>query len=397
MKYQSDINNILIIGAGIAGLTAAYWLNHYGFSVEIIERAPTPARGRGYLLDFWGAGFSVAEKMGIIEKLAKKSDLFDKFIFLDSAGNTESFFHIAQAQKLHQHRIFTLFRSEFENTLYSAVKDFLPIRYGVTAENLVEQENHVIAYFSDQTKKTFDLVIGADGTHSLTRTYVSQAPLYYLGYQLVAAIQKAPIQLDHSLYTYCLPERQVSVCPISRDEWVVFYTYRSAQPKKALKDPYIVAKEAFRGARWVVPELLDALENAKELFFDDLAQVRLENWHRGRIVLIGDACQCLTLAAGQGASMAMAGAYILADRLHRSKENYQAALTQYESIMKPGMVQKQKTTEAFLKLYMPGETEGLNQRNFYTRHFFKAIYEKTAIERFFGSLESRNGSEGALT
>ena len=62
---------VLIVGAGIAGPTTAYWLQKAGHEVTIVERAPQ-LRSGGYLIDFWGAGFDVAEKMGIVPELRRR-------------------------------------------------------------------------------------------------------------------------------------------------------------------------------------------------------------------------------------------------------------------------------------------------------------------------------------
>ncbi|HEU4569758.1 MAG TPA: hypothetical protein VFS07_04245, partial [Gemmatimonadales bacterium] len=63
--------NILIVGAGIAGPTLAYWLERAGHVPTLVERAPAPRQG-GYLIDFWGAGFDVADRMGIVPEVMRR-------------------------------------------------------------------------------------------------------------------------------------------------------------------------------------------------------------------------------------------------------------------------------------------------------------------------------------
>src|SRR3989338_889259 len=79
-NHVSMTKKILIIGAGIAGLTAAYWLHRYGFDVEIVEKSNQCPRNPGYLMDFWGAGFDVCEKMQLLDALTQKSFSFNEFI-----------------------------------------------------------------------------------------------------------------------------------------------------------------------------------------------------------------------------------------------------------------------------------------------------------------------------
>src|SRR6185369_11202606 len=62
---------VLISGAGIAGPTLAYWLAHYGFTPTIVEKAPRLRTG-GYIIDFWGAGFEIADRMGLLPEIRRK-------------------------------------------------------------------------------------------------------------------------------------------------------------------------------------------------------------------------------------------------------------------------------------------------------------------------------------
>ena len=93
---------------------------------------------------------------------------------------------------------------------------------------------------------------------------------------------------------------------------------------------------------WLVPQLLEKTQRVDDFFFDAAAQIQMEKWHNGRIALAGDACQCLTLLAGQGASMGMAGAYLLASELHNLNGDYRTAFPAYEQKLKPEIERRQK-------------------------------------------------------
>ena len=62
-------NTVLVCGAGIAGPTLAYWLKRFGFAPTLLERAPVSFRSSGYVIDFWGLGYDIAEKMGLLRQL----------------------------------------------------------------------------------------------------------------------------------------------------------------------------------------------------------------------------------------------------------------------------------------------------------------------------------------
>ncbi|MDP1575016.1 MAG: FAD-dependent monooxygenase [Coxiellaceae bacterium] len=375
------MKTVLIVGAGIAGLTAAYWLNHYGFSVDVIEKSECPKK-EGYLIDFWGAGFNVCEKMGILPLLSKKDFPLKHFIFIDAGGEIESSFSISELRILQKQRVFTIFRGELEKILYDSVS-LLPVRTYTTIIRMENSTDGVMAYFNDETSKKYDLVIGADGAHSKTRECIfgdEKQFSHYLGYQVAACIQPCSAVLERSLYTYSNIGKQATVCFLENKRAATFYVYAEAAEK--INNPEEKLIQAFRGSGWIMPELIDQLKNVDTVFFDALSQINLPVWHKNRVVLIGDASHCLTLAAGQGASMAMAGAYILATLLHKNADHYQEAFLQYQNIMQPGMQHKQRESQKFLAGFIPQSDLVKQRRNFYTRYFFKAMFEKTAIEDF---------------
>ena len=76
---------------------------------------------------------------------------------------------------------------------------------------------------------------------------------------------------------------------------------------------------------------LAELERTEELYFDSVSQIRMQNWSRGRIALVGDAAFCVSLLAGQGSALAMISAYVLAGELAAASGRYQQAFARYDS------------------------------------------------------------------
>jgi 2-polyprenyl-6-methoxyphenol hydroxylase-like FAD-dependent oxidoreductase len=95
------------------------------------------------------------------------------------------------------------------------------------------------------------------------------------------------------------------------------------------------------------------METAPESYFDSVSQIELDLWHQGRVALVGDACQCLTLLAGQGASMAMAGAYLLAEQLNQAEGDYRVAYPAYQQKMKPEIDSRQRQARKLAKSFVP--------------------------------------------
>ncbi|HSB02674.1 MAG TPA: hypothetical protein VLE49_18630, partial [Anaerolineales bacterium] len=104
---------------------------------------------------------------------------------------------------------------------------------------------------------------------------------------------------------------------------------------------------------WIVPRVLQEMETAPDWYFDSVSQIDLDLWYQSRVALVGDACQCLTLLAGQGASMAMAGAYLLAEELNRANGDYRTAFPAYQQKMKPEIDTRQKQARKLAKSFVP--------------------------------------------
>jgi 2-polyprenyl-6-methoxyphenol hydroxylase-like FAD-dependent oxidoreductase len=102
-----------------------------------------------------------------------------------------------------------------------------------------------------------------------------------------------------------------------------------------------------------------------QVYFDEVSQIEMNRWSKGRVVLVGDACQCVSLAAGQGASLAMAGAYVLSQEIGVS--DLDSALVRYEQRMRPAVRQKQRAGRRIVKWIFPATPFKLKVRDSVTR------------------------------
>lgn len=382
-SHQHPSLNILIIGAGIAGLTAAYWLNRYGFTVDIIEKAPDFNHRLGYVIDFWGPGFAVLEKMHLVPTLQTKHYALKEFIFVNESGNQDARFSIPKFRQLHNQRVFTLLRGDLESVLRDLISDDISIQCGVGIEKILNEGNKVHVQLSDKKQEEYDIVIGADGIHSNTRQLVfgdESQFARHLGYQLAAAILPNNLSIEDALYTYSAFGKQAAVCPIFNKQLATYFVYQSNE--NTLIDSKRKLQNAFKNEGWIIPALLENIKKTDNLFFDTLMQIEMPMWHHNRVVLVGDACQCLTLMSGQGASMAMAGAYVLANALHQHKNNIQQAFLHYETIVQSDIQQKQACARQFLSTFIAKEQSNNVSRNFFTRQFFKKMYYIATVDDY---------------
>jgi 2-polyprenyl-6-methoxyphenol hydroxylase-like FAD-dependent oxidoreductase len=306
----------------------AYWLHSYGFKPTIIERRPS-LTDEGYMIDFYGSGFDVADKMGLVDSLKERQYPISELVVVDDKGHRRASMKLEQFRKMLDSRYLNLMRGDIEMAIYDSVKDDVPIMFNSNITAIQGQADGIVATFSDGSTQTFDLLVGAGGIHSHTREILwgSESRFeHFLGFYVACAIVDDTVG-DPNFFKTCIePGRQAAVYSIRNNRFATFLAFKSDRlGYLSNQGKMAVLRRVFGEAGWIIPQILDAVEKSSNLFFDAVAQIKLEDWYKGRVVLVGDACQCLTLLAGQGASMAMAGAYILADHLNMANGNYQIA------------------------------------------------------------------------
>lgn len=350
--------NILISGAGISGLTLSYWLQQHGFSPTVIEKRPN-LNDRGYMIDFYGSGYDVAEKMGIIEQLQIKSEQYpiSKLEFVDRNGKPRARLDVEKFREVLNQRYFPLMRGDLEEVIYESVKDRVPIRFGTSINRLEVQDDAVEVEFSNGKSDSFDLVIGAGGIHSNVRKLLwgdESEFSRYLGFYVACSVIDNFFDTDNTFLGHFEPNLQASVYSIGQDKLATFFAFRSdklnAQTREEQK---VLLTKRLDGLGWVIPQLVEGTKHADDFFFDAVAQIQLDNWYQDRVALVGDACQCLTLLAGQGASMGMAGAYLLADELRTANGDYKAAFPAYQQRLKPEIDRRQKDARGLAGSFVP--------------------------------------------
>ena len=180
--------NVLISGAGIAGPTLAFWLRKYGFAPTLVETAPA-LRTRGYVIDFWGRGYDIAEKMGLLPDITRIGYHMQELRIVDDCGRRLSGFGVQVFRELTGGRYITLGRSDLSKLLYDRISGSCEIIFGDSITSLREAHGEVHVEFEHGGERRFDLVIGADGLHSRVRELVFGPQDRYekdLGYRVAA-------------------------------------------------------------------------------------------------------------------------------------------------------------------------------------------------------------------
>ena len=233
----------------------------------------------------------------------------------------------------------------------------------------------------------FDLVIGADGLHSTVRKLAFGPTQQFekdLGYIVTAFEVRSYRPRDEDVYLmYGQPGRMVGRFTLRDDRTLFLFVFAvDGDPLPSTIDQQkAMLLEKYAACGWECPSILAELGRATELYFDRVSQIRMSNWSKGRIALIGDAAFCVSLLAGQGSALAMISAYVLAGELARAGARYQQAFENYETRLRPFVEMKQRGAERFAGALAPKTRWGLCFRNQVIRAFAVPRLAKLAIGR----------------
>lgn len=359
---------VLISGAGIAGPALAWWLVRYGDSVTLVEKAPRLRTG-GYVIDFWGAGFDIAERMGLLPEIRRRSYLVEEVRVVNRRGKRVAGFAAETIGRAAGGRYLSLPRGELAAVIFGAIESRAEAIFGDSVAAMENIGQAVRVRFESGGERDFDLVIGADGLHSEVRRLLfgpeSQFEKY-LGFKAAAfeaAGYRPRDELAYIMYTQV--GQQVSRFAMHGDRTMFLFTFADADPSVPgdLQGRKDLLRRRFANAGWECPKILDALDAASDLYFDRVSQIRMEAWSRGRIALIGDAAFCVSLLAGQGSALAMVAAYILAGELHRAGGDHASAFARYQNLFGPFVATKQEGALRLSSIFAPKSKMALFVRN----------------------------------
>ncbi len=356
---------VLIVGAGIAGPTLAFWLNKSGHEVTIVEHAPE-LRSGGYLIDFWGAGFDVAERMGIVPELRTRGYLFTEARAVDRNGRKIASFNpeaVIESNK----RYLSIPRTDLAAVIYDSLGGAVELMLGNTVRELADDGERVRVTFESGSTRDFDLVIGADGLHSRVRRLAfgpDEQFEKYLG-MVVAAFdaERYPRRDELVAMMYAEVGFQAIRLSFRDDATLLLFSLRhdgDVPHERSAQEGLL--REKLSGTGWEVPEMLAVMPNAKNFYFDSVSQIQMPSWSTGRIALVGDAGACPSFLAGQGSALAMVEAYTLAAELARTSD-HREAFARYEERLAPLIRSKQDAAQGLGLAFAPKNTFQLFVRN----------------------------------
>lgn len=382
---------VLIVGFGLAGMSAALSLHEAGWEPTIIEKAPGRRRG-GYFVGFFPEGKNAARRLGVFDKFHFRSPKgTETWDVLPNGDRLMSPGFLDQPVKSPEDVIEGALRSDLEEGLWKAVDGLCDVRFNTVPLEITDNGNNVRVRLkntetSEETSETFDLVIGADGVRSTVRDMVFGPSRQFVrptGTMICAFEMDAPIPtLDiRDGIMMCEVDRALWVFPLSDKPPTILFTWRvndiDAQFTRPVRE---VVREAYADTphRRMIEPILDRLDRLEpgEYLYDSVNKVVMDKWRKGRVVMLGDAAWCLTLYSGMGATSAIKGAVELGATIAANPDDIERALAKWESIMRPFIRKHRLATLMKTEIFVP--SSGLRSR---LRHSLMRMGARKMLKR----------------
>ncbi|MEO7110097.1 MAG: FAD-dependent monooxygenase, partial [Polyangiaceae bacterium] len=341
----------------IAGPALAFWLAKYGHEVMVVERAKFLRPG-GYAVDIRGAALEVIEQMNLRDRLRPlETDTLSNAV-VNARGRV--FGRVARGFGVIDEGDVEIHRGDLAQSLYEVTRANVTYRFGDSIVSLEQSESSVSVAFESGEHGEYDIVVGADGVHSRTRALAfgkeESAFVHDMGNSMAIFTVPNHLGLHREQLLFSTIGRTASVKCASEDRELkvcVFFTtaagvfdYRNVPLQKKL------VTDAFADAGWAFPQFIEAMHTAPDFYADLTCQIKMDRWFTGRVAVLGDAAYCPSPLSGQGTSLALVGAYVLASELGDGS-NVEAAFARYDERMRPFVLRNQEVAIKIARGFAP--------------------------------------------
>ncbi|MFJ9542947.1 FAD-dependent monooxygenase [Streptomyces sp. NPDC101225] len=367
MAYGSGARplRVLVAGGGIAGQALAFWLTRGNHRVTVAERFPA-LRAAGAQVDLRGQGIEAIERMGLLD--AVRGKLVDEagVAFVDARGRAKATIMANTSGRGRQSLTseYEIMRGDLVRILHDASKDDIEYVFGVSVDGFEQDQQKVVAHFSDGSSGEFDLLVGADGQGSRIRRAILPAdfdPYWRVGIHMAYWFVPRIASDSNIRDTYMVPGgRQIMRRSHNPTETQVYFVMReeSEEASAIHREPVERQREfwagRFRDAGWQTERFIGGMWTSPFFYSQEIVQVRTDTWSKGRVVLAGDAAHCASPYSGMGTSGGLVGAYVLAGEINRHPGDLPTALANYDRVLRPFVDEIQgEVNPRLLRLGMP--------------------------------------------
>ncbi len=357
---------VLVAGGGIAGQALAFWLARGGHRVTVVERFPA-LRATGAQVDLRGQGIDAVRTMGLLD--AVRQHLVDEpgVAFVNAQGRPRATIMANTSGQGRQSLTseYEIMRGDLVRILNDATRDDVEYVYGKSVDGFDQDENQVVAHFSDGSSGEYDVLVGADGQSSRIRRAMQPAgtpePYWHTGIHMAYWFIPRTATDNNIRDTYLAPGgRMIMRRSHNPDETQVYFVLRetsdeaSAIHRRPVEEQQHFWADRFRDAGWQTQRFVDGMKDAPFFYSQEVVQVRTDTWSQGRVVLAGDAAHCASPYSGMGISGGLVGAYVLAGEINTSPDDLATAFARYDEVLRPFVDQIQGAVKPkLLRLGMP--------------------------------------------
>ena len=359
----------LVVGLGIAGMSAAIGLRQAGWTPVIIERTPERRTG-GYFIFLFPEGVQAAADLGIADHLHTRNPDWrpgGTTWSVDRQGRRRPALGLLDVPS----GLAAVLRGDIEDALWQSIisdgaQDGVEVRFATTPVEITDGAGGVQVLLQDtgtgsQYREDFDLVVGADGMRSSVRRMVFGPDEDYMANwkAMICAFQltgQVPSYAASDSIIVARPKRAMWVFGLADHAPCAWLTYRTEDlPDRFAGSSIEQLRAVFSGMDDdpVVRHVLDSLEQAPDHVFDSIHQVKMPRWSTGRVVLVGDAAWCMNTYSAMGSSSSLRGGAALGVALQQNTDDLDAALDAWEAGLRPYITGQQRSARLKQQRFVP--------------------------------------------
>ncbi len=320
---------VLIVGAGIAGLSTAIFLEKKGIEVKLIERESSLS-DLGFTLGLYPNSTFLLKELGIFDEIKKHSMPFKFYEIWDSHGHFLFDINFEQFNKKGEREGLILERGILHSALAKKYGN-KKIHFETEIRQIKESENHVEVRYKDGKEEKFDFIVGADGINSAIRNHFfadDDVRSYHL-YLWIYWLDKK-YDAPKAVRQYEGKNSGVLFMPTYDGKCAVYLVALNSSQGSEFIDSDLF-EESFKSFKHPIPEIVKSARKARNIHKSPIKHIETKEFYRGRVVLIGDAIHAMAPLTALGATLSIQDAYVLADELSKDYKNYRDAFKAFQN------------------------------------------------------------------